>query len=236
MATVQDDRRSGAPVTSESRNEERRWSSTQTERTEKTVVRGMSVDVIASGAVVVLAILGLADVLPVYMAPVAVLALGAALLIKSGTIARRFPQFAGEFDGGGAAELAGGMTAELYAGVAGIALGVLTLIGIAPLTLMAVAVIVYGGAMLFGGGETYRISQFARPRQTALTEAAARYTAETAAAGESMVGIAAVVLGILALTGAAPMTLILVALLSLGGAAFLSAFASCSHAMTLLRR
>lgn len=239
MATVQDDRRAGTQreMENEPRNEQSMPRPTQMQRAEKTLIRGLSADAIASGGAVVLAILALADVVPTYLAPVAVLAVGVALLLKSGTVAARFRQFAGQDAGfGEVTELGGGMSAEMYAGVAGITLGVLALVGIAPVTLMAIAIIVYGGAMLLGGGETYRLTQFAHPRRPSLSESAARFSAETSAGGESLVGIGAVVLGILALTDVVPLTLVLVGVLSLGGAAFLSAFTASTHAATLLKR
>jgi hypothetical protein len=236
MSTVQDDLRQGAQLESEPRREAPR-TAPRLEQAERTIAEGFSADVIASAGAVVLAILGLAGLYPAYLAPVAVIAIGAALLLKSGSVASRLNQLSRAAGSPGAqAELAGGMSAELYAGAGGIALGVLALVGIVPMTLMAVSVIVFGGALLFGGGETYRLNQATRSRQFSLAEYATRVSAETAGGGESLVGIGAVVLGILALTGVAPMTLVLVGLLSLSGAAFLSAFASSAHMAALLRR
>jgi hypothetical protein len=119
-------------------------------------------------------------------------------------------------------ELGAGMSAELLGGAAGITLGVLALIGLSPMTLMEVAALVFGGTLLFGGGETYRISQL-RLRDE---NERGRLAGESAGAIEAMAGIAALVLGILALTGTGqPMTLVLVALLIVAGATFFSGLA-----------
>jgi hypothetical protein len=212
-------------------------SSREEEVSEKVVASAFSFEALAAAATVVLTILGLAAIYPVYMVPIAILTTASAMIFKSSGIASRFNQLVRETGGGSAskAELEGGMSAELLGGFAGIALGVLALIGFIPATLSAVAVIVFGGAMLFGGGETFRVSHLGRyPEDRA--EYVSRLMAESASGGESLVGIAAVVLGILALVGIQPVTtLVLVGLLSLGGAMLMSGTSVSLRMLSALR-
>lgn len=203
------------------------------------IARGFSAEAATSVAAVVVAILGLAGVATTYMLPIAMILLGAALLVKGSSVASRFQQLVFETGGREAeTELGGGMSAELLAGAAGIVLGILALIGIVPVTLSAIAVIVFGAALLLGGGETYRLNQLHWPRQywDDRTLHTARVSAESAAGGESLVGIAAVVLGILALVGINPVVLVFVAVLCLGGAELVSGFATSAFMATLQRR
>jgi hypothetical protein len=128
-----------------------------------------------------------------------------------------------------------GMSAELVAGAAGVVLGVLALIGVAQVTLMASAAIVFGGALLLGGGEAYRLSQLGTPRQRSAAERAARAIARSTAGAEALVGIGLVVLGIVALTGMVPMTLVLVAVLTLASTQLLTRAAETGRLITIMR-
>jgi hypothetical protein len=184
-------------------------------RTAKFEAAAFSVEGVTGAAAVVLAILALAGVYPVYLAPIATIAIGAAVLIKGGAVTARSPYLrdeAGEFTM--PVDVNGGMSTELAAGAAGIALGVLALIGIAPAVLLMVAVIVFGGALLMGGGETFRLAQFGQ--RYFVAEETTRIAAESAGGAETLIGLAAIVLGILALTGVQPTTLTLVGLLIIG--------------------
>ncbi len=237
MSVVQNER------AAESRFETNRLSREATEeRTSERIVAGaFSLDAVAAAATVVLAILGLAGIYPAYMVPIAVITTASAMLVKSGGVASRFNKLARETGRGAGprTELATGMSAEMLGGAAGIALGVLALIGLVPATLVAVSVIVFGGALLLGGGETFRISHLGLAGSREDTaEYIARMSAESAAGGESLVGIGAVVLGILALVGIQgiqPSILVLVALLSLGGAMLLSGATIRARMLAALR-
>jgi hypothetical protein len=197
---------------------------TAIQRDARLIGGGFSGEALASAGVVVLAILGLANVYTNLMLPIAAIVMGFALLVKGGTIASRFGRFVRESgnDRESRLELGAGMSAELLGGAAGITLGVLALIGLSPMTLMEVAALVFGGTLLFGGGETYRISQL----RSGNDNDTGRLAGESAGAIEAMAGIAAVVLGILALTGTAhPMTLVLTAFLIVGAATLMSGLA-----------
>lgn len=206
--------------------------------TAKTLAGAFSLEAIVSAVGLAAAICALVGG-PQYMLPAAIITIGAALFIKGTGVVSQFGRLirqtgAGRFG----LELGSGSAAELLAGLAGISLGVMVLIDILPTTLAAVAVIVFGGALLFGGGETHRLSQLRRmlPR-TSNAEFAAHVSQETAAGVESLGGVACIVLGILALTGVAPASvMIAVGLITAAGVELLSGGATGVHAMTLTRK
>jgi hypothetical protein len=115
----------------------------------KTVATGSGVEAVAGGAALVLAILGLAGLLPMVLASIAVIAAGAAFLFQGAAVAARHRRLALEA-GGGEAEIETGMSTEIAGGLAGIALGILALIGIETVALLAISAIVFGGTLLFG--------------------------------------------------------------------------------------
>ena len=86
---------------------------------------------LAAGAVV-LSIVGMAGVLPMYLAAISIMALGAVLLFQGATVAWHFSDLLHQAGASkaGVAEVGGGITTDFLAGMAGIVLGVLGLIGI----------------------------------------------------------------------------------------------------------
>jgi len=173
---------------------------------------GSTAEVLGGAAAVVLAILGLAGMLPVYMAAVATIAVGAALFSEAG---------GGRIE---AAEIGGGMTAEITAGLAGVTLGVLALLGAVPMTLIAIAAIVFGGSLLISSGATSRMNEAAvssgEGNETA--KAVAREAVSASAGAQVLIGLGGAVLGILALLNLNPMVLTLVAMLIIGFSILLS--------------
>lgn len=151
-----------------------------------------SAEAIAGVGAIILAVLGLARIAPQYMAPIATIAVGVAFWLRGGAEAIRFSTFSGSLQ---RTEEFRGMSNEFFAGAAGIILGILSLLGIAPAVLLSVAIIVYGAALLLGGNV---MAQFA------------------SGSGQILVGLTAVILGILSLVGFNPIALMLVALLTLG--------------------
>lgn len=190
-----------------------------------------AVEAIGGAAAVVLGILGLAQVSPMYLAPIATIIVGVALWFEGAALVARYSRaVAAEVRSGAAVETApaaSGMSAEFLGGAAGTVLGILALLGVASVTLTSVAVIVYGAALLFGSGSQRRMSTVTAgaggftPAHQVVREAAA-----ASSGAQLLVGIGAAVLGILALVGFAPTILILSALLTVGvslalsGAAF----------------
>ncbi len=203
------------------------------------VAGGAVAEAIGAAGAVVLCVLGLADSLPQYMLPIAVLAMGVALLIEGASIGSRYSKIWTAAGGGvlRAAELAGGMTAEFLGGAGGIVLGVLALLDIAPLTLCTIATIGYGTAMLIGCGATIRLNylEFASRTSHQPAENIAREAVSAAAGAQVLVGLAAVALGILSLVGINPVTLTFVALLCVSASGFFSGTALSSRFADLLR-
>ena len=163
---------------------------------------GPAVGSLAGLAGVVLAVLGLVGMLPEFMAAIAAICVGVALISEGGAIQAQFARVIGR--GGG------GMSTGTLGGGAGIVLGVLALLGLAAPTLLAVSVIVFGAAMLVSSAAAAR-----------LHEASAAAGFESHGGAHTLVGLSAVVLGILALLAVggagAPLTLTLIGLLVLAG-------------------
>jgi hypothetical protein len=111
----------------------------------------------------------------------------------------------------------------LLAGAAGIVLGILALLGISTLELTAIAVIAFGSALILSSNSALRMHFLkvatAGPEertQRAASDMLAGEILSSSAGTYGLVGLAAIVLGILALAGFSPVVLILIALLALG--------------------
>jgi len=189
------------------------------ESTYTTLAAGSALEGLGGLGVVALSIVGLAGVVPRYMAPIATIAFGVALAAEGASIATRFSQLAHNDGLIQKAEIGGGAGGELVGGLAGGVLGILALIGIAPIVLVSVAAIVFGAAILLGSGTESRISSLAAESGERVISGALLGTA----GAEVLVGVAAIALGIIALTGTAPMSLNLIAMLVLGAGATIQA-------------
>jgi hypothetical protein len=194
---------------------------------------GGVVDAIGGVATIILAIVALSGVNESMLAAIATIIFGAALLIQGGTMLTEFTKMmappgavAGsveEFVGGG------GLSALFLVGAAGIVLGVLSLIGIAPMTLTSAAVIAFGSALLLSSTSVWRLY---RAKQASYRAAATRTSsgaeflagemASSSAVLQSVSGLAAIVLGIIAVTGTNPNVLTLIGLLVLGATVLLT--------------
>jgi hypothetical protein len=199
---------------------------------------GSIVEAIAGVGAVVLAIIGLLGALPVTLASIATIALGAALLLEGGAIATRLYATLDREGGQVPSELSGGLGAESLAGIAALALGILALVGIDSFICLQAAVIVLGAGLLFSGAAIWRVNYPRLGGYTSNESAgyAAREAIQAASGAHSLVGIGVIVLGILALLGMSPMTLVLVAVLSIGGATVLSGAAIGGRFLAPLRR
>jgi hypothetical protein len=206
------------------------------EKSIKVVAGGSITEAVAGAAAVVLAIVGLAGTFPGYMACIATIAFGVALLAQGGAVAARYRRLLHEvtpLEWDARMELGGGMGAEFIGGATGVVLGVLGLLGLATTTLIAVAVIVFGAALLLGGGATADLGSLGGPARHAHI---ARQATVAASGTQMLVGIGAVVLGIIALVGADALLIELVALLVLGASVLLSGAAVGTRLMSALRR
>jgi hypothetical protein len=199
---------------------------------ESAVAYGGLVDAIGGVATVVLAILGLVDVAPPTMVAIATIVFGVALLIQGGAMLSEYAQIA--FPAAARSSMSeqfGGNSLALVflVGAAGIVLGILSLLGIQSGILPPVAVIAYGTALLLSSNAVWRLYQMRR--MTAESQAAiagqsgyqfggemlASEMASGSAGIQAIAGLAAIVLGVLALAGDAnDLVLNLSALLALG--------------------
>jgi hypothetical protein len=189
-------------------------------RTAATELRFGSVgESVGAAAAVVLAILGLIGLLPLTLDSIAAIVLGVAMLLGGAAISRQYSRMAPPSSVGHARrEVASALGLQALAGVAGIVLGVLALLGVRALELLSITALIFGGALLVAGGGLARLARSARSLRgepAAASEVEAMYSV---GGGEAVIGAAAVVLGIIALTHPAPIALTLVAMLCVGAA------------------
>lgn len=201
------------------------------------IATGSLAEGIVGAGAVVLSILGLLGIFPALMLYIATIAVGVALLFEGGAVTSRMKSLSDHnlISRSEASDIGTGMTAEFLAGLAGTVLGILALLGIAPVTLVSIAAIVYGAALVFGSGTTARVNALSFGGENA-QQVAARESVTSASGVQMLVGIGAGVLGILALLGNIPITLTLIAMLSIGGADLLSGGAIGSRMLSIFRR
>jgi hypothetical protein len=220
---------------------------TTTEREERRSAEvelgGSMAEAIAGVAGVVLAILTLVGVFPSYLAAIAAIAIGAGLLFEGAAIAARYNTLLWETGETRRTEdeLGGGMTAELFGGIAGVVLGILALLHLVPMVLLPVTAIVFGGALLIGCGATARLNRLVIERAGTMFRGMSRRLAgeavSAAAGAQVLVGLGAVVLGILGLVPDFPtLTLSAVAFLCVGASILLSGAALSGKFLNLLNR
>lgn len=180
---------------------------------------GSSLESLGGMVAVVVSVLGLSTQ-PLVMCASATIAIGIGLLAEGASIMTRWRDTLRKLDGPrfDRNEMIGGVSTEVFGGVVGIILGVLALAGQVPLVLLPVAAIVFGGSLLLGGAaqqELVYLSPERNPRYARVT-----YSAIQASGGMMvLVGVAAAILGILALLDVGPiLTLTLVAMLCIGAA------------------
>ena len=192
--------------------------------TTATLTGGSTLELLGGAAAVILAIIGLSGYLPLYMTAIATIAIGGALLAHGASVTARWTDTMRQAaaDGVERVELAGGIGSELFGGACGIALGILALANVMPLVLPAVAAIVFGGAILLGAPAQPELARVASDRDRKIGRIT--YQAVEASTGTMvLVGVAAIVLGILALVSGGPaLTLVMVAMLGVGGALLLT--------------
>jgi hypothetical protein len=109
-----------------------------------------------------------------------------------------------------------GMTLEFLAGGAGIVLGILALLTPATLVLSAAALIVFGGTLLLSAGATAHTSAMQGESAGFSAQPLLREAAKVSSGAQIMIGIGAIVLGILALVGLHAAILALVGQLAIG--------------------
>jgi hypothetical protein len=196
----------------------------------RTATYGGLADAVGGLATIVLAIVALTGVHPETVLSIAVIVFGAALLIQGGTLVSEYESIVAPAGAAGVSPEqfggAGGLSTLFLVGVAGIVLGILALLGIATPTLTAVSVIAFGTALLLSSNAVRHLSML----QTTSTAESARPGAELLAGEmasgsanvQMLAGLAAIVLGVLAVAGVNQNILTLAALIILGSAIILT--------------
>lgn len=206
--------------------------------TARVIGSGSFVEALVGAGAVALAILGLANILPFWMATIATIAIGAAFLIEGISISSRMADMmesdrTGQFD---IAEVGGGISSEFLAGLSGITLGILALLGVLPTTLMAIALIVFGGALIMSSGTTSRLNYLSHGNWTTDNAKIMAKEAVNAAAGLQVVaGVGSAVLGILALVDQPRFTFVLVGLLVVAASRLITGTALGGRLMGMFR-
>jgi hypothetical protein len=216
---------------------------------ENAAVYGGLVDAVGGIATIVLAVCGLAGINPPFMAAIATIVFGVALLIQGGTMLSEYAQVifppgakvaSIEHFGGGS------LSTVFLAGAAGIVLGVLALLGISSGVLTPVATIAFGTALVLSANAVWHLYVL---RQTAArsevgqggqqhigSELLASEMASGSAGIQSLAGIGAIVLGVLAVAGSVnDLTLNLVALLALGATLVLTGSTLSTTVLSFMR-
>jgi hypothetical protein len=206
------------------------------ERTIEIVGGGTIAEAFGGAVVCVLAIIALAGIPRAAIVEIAVMVLGASFLAQGLAIAARYRRILVRSTSRWAfARLSTGMRANIFVGVTGIALGIIALAGVAPLALDSIAVILYGGALLSGTSINLSLSELTGPPRRSRAEEVAEESLPAATGAQVMIGLGAIVLGILALANVAPAVLVPVALLGVGASLLLSGTAVGVRMMSELR-
>ncbi len=173
-------------------------------------------EAIGAIASVILAVIGLAGILSNLMAAVATIVIGAGILVEGWAVGSTYHRTSpASATWGRSTGLNGALTAEFLGGLAGIVLGILVLFRAIPDTLLAVALLVYGATLQLSSFATSQAFWSASFLSQGGSQTAAAAVFPAAHSGQLLIGLGAVVLGILAVVGLVPMTLVLVGLLSL---------------------
>lgn len=204
-------------------------------------------DAIGGIATIVLAIIALAGVHSDMVVAIATIIFGAALLMHGGAMLSEYANIifppgtaavsAGEFPGGS-------LSAVFLVGAAGIVLGVIALLGIHPVELTAISVIAFGSVLVVTSNAIWhlylmkRSALFTRDTRDGWhfgSEVLAGEMASGSAAMQALAGLAAAVLGLLAVVGINSAVLSLVGLLILGTTIVLTGGALSGAALSFMR-
>lgn len=220
---------------------------------------GGLVDAVGGVATIVLAVVGLVGIHAPLMTAIATIVFGIALLIQGGTMLSEYASIifpagvrATPIDQFGGSSL----TSVFLVGATGIVLGVLALLGINAGVLLPVAVIAFGTALVLSSNAVWHLYVLRRAsvradssiQQSSVTTTSAMDTREaggellasemaSGSAGiQALAGLAAVVLGIIAVAGSpADLTLNLCALLALGATLILTGGSLSATVLGLMR-
>ena len=196
---------------------------------------------VAAIAIIVLAVLGLLNVVPEVLMAIATIVVGVAILLQGAQTVGEYSRLIAAGPGAAtvSSTLSGGITLEFLSGGVGIVLGILALFAHTP-TLAPAALIVFGATLLLNGAivaarATEPRAPVGAPPQAQAAEAIAAQMAGVTCGAEIMIGIAGIVLGILALVPIHAAILTLVGLLAIGAALLMAAVSSDGMVTSVFR-
>ncbi len=221
--------------------------------TYRTTVSGQSaaygglIDAIGGVATIVLAICGLAGINPPMFVAIATIVFGVALMIQGGAILSDYAQMI--FPTGATVttteEFSGNSLSVVFlVGAAGIVLGVLGVLGLHPNVLSPIAMIAFGTALALSSNSVRDLYTMRRAASGAETqqqlmggEILASEMASGSAGVQALGGLAAVVLGVIALAGNAnDLTINLAALIVVGATLVLTGSSLSTTVLGFMRR
>lgn len=211
---------------------------TETQEVDEIVSGGRMAERIAGGAALILTIIGLIGLFRDEALAVATMAIGVGLMMVGGTIARHLYKRVETSDEPiSYAELGGGVSTELLGGVGAFLLGLLALLNVAPAVLLPAAAIVLAGAMMLGRRATMELQDLTvrGSRMSDDTREAATQTVSIAAGAQSFIALAAVIMGVLALSGLSPIVLSLTAVLLMGASMLMRGVALTGRVVRMMR-
>lgn len=206
----------------------------------ETISSGTATEAIGGAAAIVLTILGLSDIAPIYMLSIATMAVGVGLLFQGSAIAAEYSDLISQAGGEELhnMNLGGGLSIEITAGGIGIGLGVLSLVFVVPQILTPIASIVLGCGVALSSRSISRLNNVkiltSEANETA--QKIAREAINAASGAQIIVGLGAVTLGILSLTGVSPRMLTMIALLGLGFSTLFSGLSTSGKALSSFGR
>jgi hypothetical protein len=166
---------------------------------------GLLTEGAAGIAVIVLAIIALAGTAAAALISIAAIVIGVGLMVQAFNSAAEHSKV---FTANGgtsaqATEFGGDVMVDCMCGLTGIVLGILALVGISAAHLLPPALIVFGGALLVGGAVSMRPRTMLVPGAGTEATSVTYHSSGSASGMEILIGLAAIVLGILSmLTGA----------------------------------
>jgi hypothetical protein len=185
---------------------------------------GLLTEGAAGIAVIVLAIIALAGISAAALISIAAIVIGVGLMVQAFNSAAEHSRIVTANGGTSAqtAEFGGDVMVDCMCGLTGIILGILALVGIGTAHLLPPALIVFGGALLVSGGVSMR------PRTllvsgpgTEATSVTYHQSSASASGMEILIGLAAIVLGILSLLMTGAWVLVAVGFIAVGAAMLL---------------
>jgi hypothetical protein len=185
---------------------------------------GLLTEGAAGIAVIVLAIIALAGVSAEALTSITAIVIGVGLMVQAFNSAAEHSKMmtAEAAAGTGTAEFGGEVMVDCMCGLTGIVLGILALVGMSAAHLLPPALIVFGGALLVGGAVSMRPKPLRTAAAGSQAMAVAYQGSPAAGAMEILIGLAAIVLGILSLLLTGTWVLVLVGFIAVGAALLLA--------------